>query len=99
MFFFSKNSSRKSVLKAILYFITVDNFFIMKLTRQPKWGKKFYFSILLKINIRNNDFFFLDIAASNLANFGTQLEKDVRAETGAHEQAWADSSSKVGQVA
>ena len=45
----------------------------------------------------NDLFFFIDIAATNLANFGTQLEKDVRAETGAQEQAWADPSTNVGQ--
>ncbi|RIA84498.1 hypothetical protein C1645_783993 [Glomus cerebriforme] len=38
-----------------------------------------------------------DIASTNLANFGTQLEKDVRAEAGAQEPAWADPSAKVGQ--
>jgi len=38
-----------------------------------------------------------DIASTNLANFGTQLEKDVRAEAGAQEQAWADPSTNVGQ--
>jgi hypothetical protein len=42
---------------------------------------------------------FLDIAATNLANFGTQLEKDAHAEAGAQEQAWADPSTKVGQQA
>ncbi|CAI2180256.1 627_t:CDS:10, partial [Funneliformis geosporum] len=40
-----------------------------------------------------------DIATTNLANFGTQLEKEVRAEVGAQEQAWADPSTKVGQEA
>jgi gelsolin len=38
-----------------------------------------------------------DIATTNLANFGTQLEKDVRSEASAQEQAWADPSAMVGQ--